>query len=150
MALKTGNPRRSTVDPKLYSIYESPDKQGVDFFTEGQKLTQPLKDTEARFIKEKAEDQKAFDERNKSISEIDISQDQSFNALSLRYSQDMANNNMSDFDKVKRGEMSRTDFKIRQNNRSQSIATWGSTVKDYNTSFETAQKRMQYNPSSTM
>ena len=143
MALKTGNPSRSTVDPKLYSIYESPDKQGVDFFTEGQKLTKPIKETEERFIKEKAEDQKAFDERNKSLSEIDISQDQTFNALSLRYSQDMAANNMSDFDKVKRGEMSRTDFKIRQSNRSQSIATWGSTVKDYNKSFEAAQKRMQ-------
>ena len=143
MALKTGNPRRSTVDPKLYSIYESPDKQGVDFFTEGKKLAKPLKDTEARFVKEKAEDQKAFDERNKSISEIDLSQDQTFNAISLKYSQDMAANNMSDFDKVKRGEMSRTDFKIRQSNRSQSIATWGSTVKDYNKSFEAAQKRMQ-------
>jgi len=143
MALKTGNPSRSTVDPKLYSIYESPEKQGIDFFTEGQKLTKPIKDTEERFIKEKAEDQKAFDERNKSISEIDLSQDQTFNALSLRYSQDMAANNMSDFDKVKRGEMSRTDFKIRQSNRSQSIATWGSTVKDYNKSFEAAQKRMQ-------
>jgi len=143
MALKTGNPSRSTVDPKLYSIYESPEKQGVDFFKEGQKIAKPIKDTEERFIKEKAEDQKAFDERNKSISEIDLSQDQTFNAISLRYSQDMANNNMSDFDKVKRGEMSRTDFKIRQNNRSQSIATWGSTVKDYNKSFEAAQKRMQ-------
>ena len=143
MALKTGSPSRSTVDPKLYSIYESPEKQGIDFFTEGQKLTKPIKDTEARFIKEKAEDQKAFDERNKSISEIDISQDQTFNAISLKYSQDMAANNMSDFDKVKRGEMSRTDFKIRQSNRSQSIATWGSTVKDYNKSFEAAQKRMQ-------
>jgi hypothetical protein len=143
MALKTGSPSRSTVDPKLYSIYESPEKQGIDFFTEGKKLTKPLKDTEARFIKEKAEDQKAFDKANKSISEIDISQDQTFNSKSLRYANDMAKNNMSDFEKLKSGEMSRTDFQIRQNNRSQSIATWGNTVKNFNKSFEVSQKRMQ-------
>ena len=143
MALKTGSPSRSTVDPKLYSIYESPEKQGVDFFKEGQKLTQPLKDTEARFILEKAEDRKAFDKRNKSISEIDISQDQTFNSKSLRYANDMAVNNMSDYEKLKSGEMSRTDFQIRQSNRSQSIATWGNTVKNFNKSFEASQKRMQ-------
>ncbi len=147
MALKTGSPKGDKVNPDMYSIFSKRDKQ-VDWNKASGDITKELKRVEKERNLQRAADQKVFDDNKKNISQIDNSPDQTFNAVSLKYSQQMAENNMKAFEDVKNGRLSRTDFKIQQSNRQQTIATFSQSVKDYNKQFEDYTTRVQNDESS--
>ncbi len=147
MALKTGSPKGNEVNPDMYSIFSKRDKQ-VDWNKASGDITKELKRVEKERNLQRAADQKVFDDNKKNISQIDNSPDQTFNAVSLKYSQQMAENNMKAFEDVKNGRLSRTDFKIQQSNRQQTIATFSQSVKDYNKQFEDYTTRVQNDESS--
>ena len=151
MALDTGSIQAGEATPSKYKTYAGRDVNStqVDWSGQAKTISDELSRIQTERQTERTRLEKQAADNMEKINSIEPGADNNLNSKILQFSNQAGSQSMDMLDFLKRGLISPTDYQVFTSNQKQSVASMSNAVKNYNTSFEEYEKRMQEGVSSS-
>lgn len=151
MALDTGSIQAGEATPSKYKTYAGRDVNStqVDWSGQAKTISDELSRIQTERQAERTRLEKQAADNMEKINSIEPGADNNLNSKILQFSNQAGSQSMDMLDFLKRGLISPTDYQVFTSNQKQSVASMSNAVKNYNTSFEEYEKRMQEGVSSS-
>lgn len=151
MALDTGSIQAGEATPSKYKTYAGRDVKStqVDWSGQAKTISDELSRIQTERQAERTRLEKQAADNMEKINSIEPGADNNLNSKILQFSNQAGSQSMDMLDFLKRGIINPTDYQVFTSNQKQSVASMANAVKNYNTSFEEYEKRMQEGVSSS-
>jgi len=151
MALDTGSIQAGEATPSKYKTYAGREVNStqVDWSGQAKTISDELSRIQTERQAERTRLEKQAADNMEKINSIEPGADNNLNSKILQFSNQAGSQSMDMLDFLKRGLISPTDYQVFTSNQKQSVASMSNAVKNYNTSFEEYEKRMQEGVSSS-